>query len=240
MAVNILITAGGTLEPIDRVRSITNTGTGKLGSLIADEFAKYENTGKIFYIHTVNSYVPKTDKAILFPIRSTSDLEKTVKELCCNEKIDIVIHSMAVSDYRVRSVVEASALANKDVDEEELLKLFDREDLNKKYNKLPSRLNSPVILLEPTPKIIPMFREFLPEAEIVGFKLLDNVSHKVLIDTALALLKKNNCNYVLANDYSTVEAGNHIGYLVDDKENETEFTGKQGIAEGIAKTLMKG
>ena len=79
MAVNILITAGGTLEPIDRVRSITNTGTGKLGSLIADEFAKYENTGKIFYIHTVNSYVPKTDKAILFPIRSTSDLEKTVK-----------------------------------------------------------------------------------------------------------------------------------------------------------------
>ena len=29
----ILITAGGTSEPIDNIRSITNTGTGALGSL---------------------------------------------------------------------------------------------------------------------------------------------------------------------------------------------------------------
>ena len=36
--INILITAGGTSEPIDSVRSISNTATGRLGSLIADAF----------------------------------------------------------------------------------------------------------------------------------------------------------------------------------------------------------
>ena len=177
MSKTILITSGGTLEPIDRVRSITNTGTGKLGSLIADSFSKFEDVDKILYVHAVNACLPETEKAVLCPIRSTDDLEKTVKELCSKEKIDIVIHSMAVSDYRVRSVVEVSALENINADKEELLQLFDREDLNKKFNKLPSKLDSPVILLEPTPKIIPMFRELLPDAVIVGFKLLDNVSH---------------------------------------------------------------
>ena len=240
MSKTILITAGGTLEPIDRVRSITNTGTGKLGSLIADAFSEYEDTDRIFYVHAANACLPKTEKAVLCPIRSTDDLEKTVKELCSKEHIDIVIHSMAVSDYRVRSVVEASALANTDLNEEELLKLFDREDLNKKYNKLPSKLNSPVILLEPTPKIIPLFRSLLPEAVIVGFKLLDNVSHEELINTALNLLRKNGCSYVLANDYSTVEAGKHTGYLIDSSGNENEFIGKQAIAEGLVSVLLKG
>ena len=46
---NILITAGGTTETIDGVRSITNTGTGRLGSLIADEFEKSPMINNIYY-----------------------------------------------------------------------------------------------------------------------------------------------------------------------------------------------
>ena len=36
----IIVTAGGTRERIDEVRSITNGATGRLGSLIADELSK--------------------------------------------------------------------------------------------------------------------------------------------------------------------------------------------------------
>ena len=36
----ILVTAGDTYEPIDDVRKVTHMATGRLGSLIADEFAK--------------------------------------------------------------------------------------------------------------------------------------------------------------------------------------------------------
>ena len=40
----IIITAGGTTEPIDNVRKITNVSTGKLGSLICDNMLKkYED-----------------------------------------------------------------------------------------------------------------------------------------------------------------------------------------------------
>jgi hypothetical protein len=49
---NIIITAGGTNEKIDNVRMITNLGTGKLGSIIADKF--YEDYNELienlFYI----------------------------------------------------------------------------------------------------------------------------------------------------------------------------------------------
>ena len=39
-SMNIIVTAGGTSEPIDNVRRIANTGTGRLGSLVADELAE--------------------------------------------------------------------------------------------------------------------------------------------------------------------------------------------------------
>ncbi len=35
---NVVITAGGTSEPIDMVRKITNSSSGKLGSIIASKF----------------------------------------------------------------------------------------------------------------------------------------------------------------------------------------------------------
>ena len=49
-SMNIIVTAGGTSEPIDNVRRIANTGTGRLGSLVADELAEADWTGHIFYV----------------------------------------------------------------------------------------------------------------------------------------------------------------------------------------------
>lgn len=233
---NILITAGGTSEPIDGIRSITNTGTGKLGSLVADCLAKSEQTGKVFYIHAVNAVLPQSEKVKLIPVQSTDDLEKAVRKLCSEEKIDVVIHSMAVSDYTVRAVVDAETLERSG--KSNVLEVFDNEDFRRRYHKLPSSMKNPVILLKQTPKILPMFREFLPDAIIVGFKLLDNVSHEELIETAHRLLVNNKCDYVLANDYQTVKAGNHEGFLIDAEKNERRSIGKQAIAECISETVL--
>ena len=46
-SMNIIVTAGGTSEPIDNVRRIANTGTGRLGSLVADELAEADWTDHI-------------------------------------------------------------------------------------------------------------------------------------------------------------------------------------------------
>ena len=51
---NVVITAGGTSEPIDMVRKITNSSSGKLGSIIASKF----NQCKVFYICAKKSIKP--------------------------------------------------------------------------------------------------------------------------------------------------------------------------------------
>ena len=57
-SMNIIVTAGGTSEPIDNVRRIANTGTGRLGSLVADELAEADWTGHIFYVCAKDSIRP--------------------------------------------------------------------------------------------------------------------------------------------------------------------------------------
>ena len=242
MLKNILITSGGTSEPVDRIRSITNTSTGTLGSLIAQAFSGAEGVENIFYIHGKNAVIPDCKRLITVPICSTDDLLRAVRSVCEQHRPDAVIHCMAVSDFRVRSVISSDMLAlSGGFDSEESVgEFFDSRNLLSKYNKLPSSAGDPVILLEKTPKILPLFRELLPQAKIVGFKLLDGVPHEELIDTAHRLLMKSGCDYVLANDYRTVEAGDHPGYLVDKDKRELHFSGKKAIAGGIAARLTGG
>ena len=83
-------------------------------------------------------------------------------------------------------------------------------------------------------------RALAPEALIIGFKLLDGVSHERLISVGRELLKNNDCDYVLANDYQTVAAENHTGYLIDSLGNETEYVGKEAIAKGIVEVITGG
>ena len=45
----VVITAGGTSEMIDSVRSITNKSSGKLGSLIAENFYNFDNNIEVVY-----------------------------------------------------------------------------------------------------------------------------------------------------------------------------------------------
>lgn len=109
---NILITAGGTTEPIDAVRSITNTSTGKLGSLIADAFCSFPDVDNIYYICSPKAILPQTDKAEIITVDTVASLETAVKKVLNTVSIDIVVHSMAVSDYRVKRVTSSSRLAD--------------------------------------------------------------------------------------------------------------------------------
>ena len=295
----ILITAGGTAEPIDNIRSITNTGTGALGSLIADSFAKSRSVERIVYVHGKNAFLPKTKKAVCIEAVSTAALQEAVRKACKEYSPDAIIHSMAVSDYSVGAVVRAEDLIDiaakagasrasdkleelssqviserigsaktaeqlaaaydylpdvkpgtakpaKDpekaiqAERDTLLKLAREKDLRDEFNKIPSSAGSPVILLQPTPKIIPELRELAPEAVIVGFKLLDEVKKKELLDTAKRLMEKNDCDFVLANDYKTVQKGadKHVGHLMARGGKVETFTGKQAIADGIAAAVL--
>ena len=207
--INVIVTAGGTSEPIDNVRRIANTGTGRLGSLIAEELAADAMVG------------PVSEKVVCVEIESVSDLQAAVTELMEKNEIHGIIHSMAVSDYTVRSVTTVESLVDFLTNDttndmkEKILKGMDQTDIRSGGGKLSSQMKSPLLLLEPTPKIISMFRKMAPQAVIVGFKLLSNVSKEDLLDTAHRLLVKNDCDYVLANDAKEINTDHHHAYLLD-------------------------
>lgn len=241
MIKKVLITSGGTSEPIDSIRSITNKGTGQLGALTAEEFAKSETVETIYYLHAKGAILPDCDKVVPIEVVTVEDLLAATEDLLSSTQIDAVIHAMAVSDYRVAAVSTADAVyeaAKNAPDAETFSAAISESTLNKETKKISSSLSAPVLLLEQTPKILPLFRKRLPEATIVGFKLLSGSTSENLIDVAYELLLKNGCNYVFANDYSSIKEGEHKGYLINYGRFVFPATGKEAIAKLIAKTVL--
>lgn len=241
---NILITAGGTSEPIDEIRAITNKSTGRLGSAIAHEFSLNENVGRIFYVHGKGAVIPEDEGITTVPVRSTQDVLDAMTEIIMNENIDIIIHSMAISDYTTASFTTLEDFLellayNESETVDDVAKLLEKEDLRKKFTKLPSNIDKPLLMLKKTPKVISRLRDLAPDSAIVGFKLLDHVSHEELMKVAAEQIAKNDTDFCLANDYETVVSPVHVGFLLGRDGEETRFDGKEAIAKGIVSKLME-
>ncbi len=236
----VVITGGGTVEPIDGVRSITNTGTGLLGSLLCDEAAAQGFFDEIIYLHGPGAILPKDPGIRSISITTAGHLLEEMERVCRQNAPAAIIHSMAVSDYTVASVVSLEDLRDCRSDSpEEMAQELESRDLRAAFHKIPSTLSSPLILLRPTPKVIASLRKMALQAILVGFKLLDTVSHEELMKIAAGQIQKNDCDYVLANDYDTIRRGCHEGYLLGRNGEEQHFIGKEGIARGIMKTIRE-
>lgn len=239
----IIITAGGTSEKIDNVRKITNSGTGKLGCIIATKLIElYENKiEKIYYICSKSSFKPKNKKIEIIEIIDTKDLEIQIRALLTNNHIDYFIHSMAVSDYTVDYVTTAERLAlnitnnyNKDI----VSLICNHADILDD-NKISSSEENLLIKLKKTPKIISIIKNISPKTYLVGFKLLDNVSEKVLINTAIKLKEKNNCDLVVANDLKDIRKGNHKAFIIRTASDYLTAFGKEDIALKIIAKMIE-
>lgn len=223
----LIITAGGTTEKIDDVRSITNLSTGRLGSVIGrtvlDRFG--DKLEKLYYVHGTRALPPEGENVVAIPVGSACDLEKTLKEILEKEPIDAVIHSMAVSDYTVKELTTL-----------EDIKKGKTLDASK---KISSDIDDLVIVMKKTPKVISGIKKWSPNTLLVGFKLLSNVSREELIDVGHALLVKNDCTFVMANDLKDIEENAHVGYLIhEDKTYDTMKT-REEIAETISRRLLE-
>lgn len=120
MGKKIIITSGPTNERIDSVMKITNMSTGALGSTIASVFLTQpefaEKIDTIFYISTKMTHKPvvpdgQLDKIITIQIESTQDLIDALKDIFEHNKIDLMIHSAAVGDYKAKYSIRGEALA---------------------------------------------------------------------------------------------------------------------------------
>ena len=95
----ILVTAGGTTEPIDDVRVLTNRASGKMGGALAD--AALIRGAEVLLVRSSSSVTPRyaIDQRIY---QTADDLEKILtKEI---QTADILIHTAAVSDFTVKKI----------------------------------------------------------------------------------------------------------------------------------------
>lgn len=95
----ILVTAGGTVEPIDPVRYIGNRSSGRMGYEIA-EAARLQGAEVILI--SAKSELPAPENVKFVKVETAEEMRTAVLEEF--ETVDAVIMSAAVSDYRVRNV----------------------------------------------------------------------------------------------------------------------------------------
>lgn len=131
----ILISSGGTQEPIDDVRVISNKSTGKTAALLADQFIA--NGFTVTYLAAENAKIP-TFECEVVKYTSFSSLEQKLRELL-PQNYSTFIHAAAVSDY---SVIANEGKINSD-SEEIILKL----KRNPKLIDLVKKLNPDIQLI---------------------------------------------------------------------------------------------
>lgn len=97
---NILVTAGNTLVPIDRVRCITNVFSGRTGASIARCAWDRGHTVTLLTSHPeVVENRPQSERWSMFRYWTFDDLQNLMRERLMADKLDAVIHCAAVSDY---------------------------------------------------------------------------------------------------------------------------------------------
>lgn len=209
---NALVTTGGTREPIDDVRFITNFATGKFGYAISRVLVE---SG-----FDVTVACPKDVPAIAggeikeARHENFTDTESLRQILLTKNEPAIIFHAAAVSDYRPKKVVEG---------------------------KISSNQNELIIELERTPKILSELRNhYGNEAFLIGFKLLSGVSRNELINVAKNQNKKNHLNLTVANDLSELKDDRHPVILVTAEGGAINIDGsKEEVAKKMVEFVKK-
>jgi phosphopantothenoylcysteine decarboxylase/phosphopantothenate--cysteine ligase len=181
----ILITAGGTREPIDSVRSITNFSTGETGYRLAKHL---QNLGhEVTLLQSKHSQFLGGLKNVL-TYDTTRDFAKLFEQELKNCRFDTLIHSAAVADYAVDRITTADGQSV----------LMD--------SKIQSS-GTLVLTLKPNPKLIQNARRMSlnPKLQIISFKLTSGDSDKKL--------ESYDSEYILHNELSEVASHHHKGIL---------------------------
>jgi phosphopantothenoylcysteine decarboxylase / phosphopantothenate---cysteine ligase len=183
----VLITAGGTEEPIDGVRSIGNFSTGRTGALLADAFAAAGCD--VTLLRARRAFAPATSEVRQEIFSSFADLEATLRRLLAAERYDTIVHAAAVSDYSVADLV-----------------------VNGHAGPAPAtgKLDSGrdiAVRLKPNPKLVDSLRTWSanPRLRVIAFKLTrgaDAAAARAAVDTLFA---HSHADFVVHNDLTTLD-----------------------------------
>lgn len=188
---NILVTAGSTCVPIDQVRVISNIFKGRTGVEIARAAANIGHRVTLLSSHQpgVAGQLLRDPTRFFNPItlcrfRTFDELAERMEQKIRGEKFDVIIHSAAVSDYRVAAVMDgerpSAEVAN--------------------GAKIGSKHESLWLKLVPTAKLVDNIRPVWGfRGMLVKFKLQVGITDDELIAIARKSRRDSNADIIVAN-----------------------------------------
>ena len=215
------MTAGGTEEPIDSVRSLTNTSTGATGAVLARTFI--EKGAEVLLLHaeraSIGEVPARRETFVTF-----ADLEAALHHHLADREWDVIVHLAAVGDYSVDAV---------EVDGVEI-SVEDRGKIGTGHQVL--------IRLTPNPKIIDSLKAWSlnPDVLLVGFKLTDDADPARWEQAVEKLLDRGQVDLVVHNDVRHITADRHAASFYDRKGLVTQTMSKQEMAEALWNLLNQG
>jgi phosphopantothenoylcysteine decarboxylase / phosphopantothenate---cysteine ligase len=94
----VLVTAGGTREPIDAVRYLGNRSSGRMGFAIADEAAR---RGADVTVVAANVSLPRTEGIRYVDVETAAEIDEATRREF--ERADVLLMAAAVADFRPRA-----------------------------------------------------------------------------------------------------------------------------------------
>ena len=166
----VLITAGPTWVPLDRVRVISNVSGGETGVLLAKKLSGLGMKVTLLLGPVNHPVLGGGFKLVRF--RFFDELKEALLRELKTGKYDIVIHSAAVSDYRPDRISNL---------------------------KIPSGKKRLKFELIPTLKLINLIKKSLPKVFLVGFKFEPGKKKGYLLKKARYLIGNAKADLVVAN-----------------------------------------
>ncbi|PWB39071.1 MAG: hypothetical protein C3F02_00420 [Parcubacteria group bacterium] len=204
----VLITAGSTYIPIDSVRVITNIFKGRLGIEIAKEFVESGAEVKLLLGNSDIEIEESFKKGLnIVRYKYYDDLYSLVLREIKND-YDVVIHSSAVSDYKLADYKEG---------------------------KIKSGQPELVLHLVPTEKIVDLFKKADASIFLIMFKLEVDKNREELLEVAKKSKDRANADVIVANDFREMK-NNHRVYIVYER-GVKEVAGKTNIAKELIKIV---
>jgi phosphopantothenoylcysteine synthetase/decarboxylase len=213
---NVVVTGGGTIAPVDDVRFLANVSSGRFSAAITE--ACLRRGAAVWHIHAPGAERPLLrsarfdldapdsagehrrlealreewsgvrDRLHLTPLArgTVSEYASALRAVLTECPIDVAFLAMAVSDFEPRPV----------------------------EGKIDSEGTSFIVRAVPTVKVIRSVRDWAPGVFLVGFKLLSRVSDSELIRAAEVACLTNRADLTVANDLQTLREGRHTVHLV--------------------------
>ncbi len=176
----VLVTGGGTSEPVDGVRVLTNTSTGRTGAGIAAHFARCGHDVTWLHARSAGQAAGCQEEAFF----TFADLDAALTRLLGGGHFDAVIHAAAVSDYSVEAVIVGERVQAPGA------------------AKLESNGAPLAIRLRPNSKLVDTLRarSCNPGLQVVAFKLTNGATPAAAQAAVAALFAHSGADWVVHND----------------------------------------